>query len=120
MRFLAKLIITALAASVAAVLIPGIELSSGWTAFILAAVLAFLNGVVKPVLVLLTIPFTILTFGFFLLVINTAMVLLADKLIAEFNTDGFLSAFLFSLTLSVINWILEGMMGKEDNKDDDH
>lgn len=119
MRFLAKLIITALAASVAALFIPGIELESGWTAFILAAVLSFLNAVVKPVLVFLTIPFTLLTFGFFLLVINTAMVILADKLIDGFNSSSFLTAFLFSLTLSIINWILEGMMGKEDKKDED-
>jgi putative membrane protein len=73
-----------------------------------AVVLAVLNVFVKPVLVILTIPITIVTLGLFLLVINTLVILLADWLVPGFQVDGFWWALVFSILLSLINGIFGG------------
>jgi putative membrane protein len=91
----------------AAYILPGVSIDDFVTAVILALVLAVLNAVVRPILVLLTIPVTILTLGLFLLVINALIILLADSLLAGFDTSGFITALLFSLVLSVITAILD-------------
>lgn len=91
----------------AAYILPGVSIDGFVTAVILALVLAVLNAVVRPILVLLTIPVTILTLGLFLLVINALIILLADSLLAGFDTSGFITALLFSLVLSVITAILD-------------
>ena len=107
MGFILKLLLTGVAAMLAAYILPGVSIDSYVTAIILALVLAVLNAIVRPILVLLTIPVTILTLGLFLLVINALIILLADSLIAGFDTAGFLTALLFSLVLSVITAILD-------------
>jgi putative membrane protein len=73
---------------------------------IVAVVLALLRMTVKPLLIILTLPVTIVTFGLFLLVINAFIILLADSLIDGFNVSGFWIALLFSLILSVFESIL--------------
>jgi len=107
MGFILKLLLTGAAAMLTAYLLPGVSIDGYMTAIILALVLAVLNAVVRPILVLLTIPVTILTLGLFLLVINALIILLADSLIAGFDTDGFFTALLFSLVLSIITAILD-------------
>lgn len=107
MGFILKLLLTGVAAMLAAYILPGVSIDGYVTAIILALVLAVLNAIVRPILVLLTIPVTILTLGLFLLVINALIILLADSLIAGFGTSGFLTALLFSLVLSVITAILD-------------
>ncbi|WP_161890711.1 phage holin family protein [Pontibacter russatus] len=107
MGFILKLLLTGAAAMLAAYILPGVSIDGYMTAIILALVLAVLNAIVRPILVLLTIPVTILTLGLFLLVINALIILLADSLIAGFDTAGFLTALLFSLVLSVITAILD-------------
>ena len=78
-------------------------------AIIVAAVLALLDAVVKPVMVILTLPVTVLTMGLFLLVINACVILLASEIVPGFTVDGFWWALLFSIILSVINSILESI-----------
>ncbi len=109
MGFVIKLLLTGVAAMLAAYLLPGVSIDNFMSALILALVLAVLNAVVRPLLVLLTIPVTILTLGLFLLVINAIIILLADYLVAGFDVAGFLWALIFSLVLAVIAAILDAL-----------
>jgi putative membrane protein len=77
----------------------------------LAVVLAFLNAVVKPILTVLTIPITIFSLGLFLLVINAGIILMAQKLVNGFRVDGFLTALIFSVILSLSTGILNAVFG---------
>ncbi len=73
----------------------------------LAFVLSILNGFLKPILIILTIPATIISLGLFLFVINAGIILIADYFLTGFSVDGFWWALLFSLLLSVVTSILE-------------
>ena len=86
-----------------AYLLPGVTVKDYWTALIVALVLAIVNIVVKPILILFTIPITVITLGLFLLVINALMILLVDYFIDGFYVDGFWWALAFSVILSVFN-----------------
>jgi putative membrane protein len=106
MKFLIRLVLTGGIAFALAHFLPGIHIDTFWTAIIVALVLAFLNAIVKPILILLTLPITILTFGLFLFVINAVIILMAGSFIDGFSVDGFWWALLFSLLLSVITSLL--------------
>jgi len=110
-----KIIISSLAVLLTAYLLPGIHVDDYVVALLVAVVLALLNGFLKPVLILLTIPFTVFTLGLFLLVINAAIVMLAERFVSGFHVDGFWWALLFSIVLSVITSIMEGL-GKPRSK----
>jgi putative membrane protein len=103
MRWIAKLLANAIAVLLTAYLLPGVDIKDFLTAIVVAAVLALLNNFLKPILVILTIPVTIITLGLFLLVINAVIILLADDLIGGFTVDSFWWALLFSIILSIIN-----------------
>lgn len=107
MNILIRLLISALVAFGLSYLLPGIHIDSFVTALILALVLALLNILLKPIMVLLTLPITILTLGLFLLVINAAIIMLASKMVSGFKVDGFWWALLFSILLSVATSILQ-------------
>ncbi|MBE0663264.1 MAG: phage holin family protein [Bacteroidales bacterium] len=106
MNLLIRIIITSISAIVAAYILPGVHIADFSTAIILAVVLALLNSILKPILIILTIPITIFTFGLFLLVINAAMILLAEYFISGFSVENFWWALLFSIILSIISSIL--------------
>lgn len=106
MNFIFRLLIAALVAFGLSYLLPGIHIDSYVTALILALVLAVLNVFLKPIMVILTLPITIITFGLFLLVINAAIIMLASKMVSGFKVDGFWWALLFSILLSVATSIL--------------
>lgn len=108
MKLLGKIFLRAFAVIFSAYLLPGVHLESFVTAIIVAAVLGLLNLFVRPVFILFTIPFTIITFGLFLFVINAIIIKLADSLIDGFSVDGFFWAILFSLILSFVTTFLEG------------
>jgi putative membrane protein len=113
MNFLLRLLITAAVAYGLAKVLDGIEVTDFWTAFIFAVVLALLNVFVKPILIILTLPVTILTLGLFLFVINALVVLLASRLVDGFVVANFWWGLLFALLLSLINMFL----GRELDKD---
>jgi putative membrane protein len=113
MGFLIKLLLTAVAVYAAAWLLPGVEITNITTAIIVALVLALLNTFVKPILILLTIPVTILTLGLFLLVINILIIKLTDSLVGGFTVQGWWSALLFSLVVSLVTWILSGLVDRD-------
>lgn len=103
MKFIIRLLITAAVAyGLSMILSPHILIDSYVTALIFSLVLAFLNAIIKPVLVFLTLPITILTLGIFLLIINVLMVMLADRLVNGIHIQNFLWAFIFGILLSLI------------------
>jgi putative membrane protein len=111
MSFIVKIMISTLAVLITAWLLPGVEIdnNSFLTALIVAVVLSFLNTVVKPILIFLTIPITILTLGLFLIVINACLILFASRLVDGFHVRGFFWAFMFSLIVSLITSIFEAI-----------
>lgn len=115
MKFILRLLLSALAVVLLANILPGIHVETYWIAVLVALVLGLLNGLVKPLLVILTLPVTILTLGLFLLVINAIIILLAGSLVSGFTVDGFWWALLFSLLLSVLQSILFAFL-KDDSK----
>lgn len=106
MKLIFQLILTALVVLVLAEVLPGVGVQSFVTSLIVAVVLALLNMTVKPLLVFLTLPATLITFGLFLLVINAVIILLVDWLIPGFGVDGFWWALLFSLLLTITQSLL--------------
>ncbi len=107
MRLIINILITAVVVYFLAKLMsPHVAISSFQTAIIFAIVLAVLNFIVKPLLVILTLPLTIITLGLFLLVINVIIILLADKFVPGIRIESFLWAFVFGLILSVVSSML--------------
>jgi putative membrane protein len=105
-NLLIRLLLSAVGIVIAAALLKsGVHVENYGTAFIAAAVLALLNSTLRPILVILTIPVTVITLGLFLLVINALMVMLASALIDGFYVDNFWYALFFGLIVSVINSI---------------
>lgn len=106
MKLFLQWVIAALAIGVAAYFVPGVDVTfSG--ALIAAVVLGALNLFIRPILVVLTLPITVLTLGLFSLVINALLVLLASALVPGFSVSGFWTALLFALALAVINWVFQ-------------
>jgi len=101
--FIVRLILSALAVLICATVLPGAHVDGFLIAVVVAGVLAILNVLVKPILVILTIPITLITLGLFLLVINTILILLVDWLVPGFSVCCFWWALVFSVLLSIIN-----------------
>jgi putative membrane protein len=106
MNIVLRILISAIVAFALSYILSGVHIQSFITALILAIVLGLLNLFVKPILVILTLPITIFTFGLFLFVINALIILLAAKFVSGFQVDGFWWALLFSLLLSVLTSFL--------------
>lgn len=109
MRFLINLLVGGFAVFVSAYILPGVTVDSFLTAIIVALVLGIVNVLVEPILVLLTLPVTVLTLGLFLFVINALMILLVAAIVPGFKVNGFLTALIFSLVLSVVSWFLHAL-----------
>jgi|SRR3954447_3502719 putative membrane protein len=118
MQFLGKILVTAVAALIVSYLLPGVTINNSVTAIILAVVLALLNGFVKPILVLLTIPFTIVTLGLFLLVINIVIIKWASEIVRGFSVRDWWSALLFSLLLSLVTALIDSLIGANKKQSD--
>ena len=101
--FLLKILITTVNAFILAHILPGIHIQDIFTALIVAILLAILDATVKPLLIILTLPVSILTLGLFLFVINAFIILVAGYFIDGFTVDGFWYAVLFSILLSFFN-----------------
>jgi putative membrane protein len=103
MNLIIRFLLNGLAVVLTAYLLPGVSVEDYWTALIVALVLSIANVIVKPILIILTIPITVVTLGLFLLVINALIILMVDYLVDGFFVDGFWWALLFSLILSLFN-----------------
>ncbi len=113
MKRLLKIVLSALAVLILAKILPGVGIDSYLSAVIVAVVLALLNAILKPILILFTLPVTVMTLGLFLLVINAAIILLADQFIAGFTVNGWLWAIVFSVLLSIFQSILYSVLKKD-------
>lgn len=113
MNLIIRVLLTAIAVVLLAKLLPGVAVEGFASAIVVAIVIGLLNVFVKPILVILTLPITVVTLGLFLLVINAGIILLADNFIDGFTVTGFWVALLFSLLLSLLQSILFSVL-KED------
>lgn len=110
MKFLLKLLVSSLAVFFGAyILHNGVYLDGFPTAILVALLIGFLNAFLKPILIILTIPITLITFGLFLLVINAVIIMLADYALTGFSVDSFTTALLYSIIVSIITWLLEAI-----------
>jgi putative membrane protein len=118
MNFIVRILISTFAVLATSYLLPEsmVHVDGFVTALVVALVLAFLNSVVKPVFIILTIPVTVATLGIFLLVINAIIIKLADYFIDGFKVHGFWSALIFSIVLTIINSIFNSMKRRDEER----
>ncbi|WP_375578066.1 phage holin family protein [Marivirga tractuosa] len=114
MNFLIKLLLSSLAVIVASYILPGVHVEGFFDALVVSLFLALFSATLKPLLVILTIPVTVFTLGFFLLVINALMIMLADYLVDGFYVEGFWWALLFGIILAIVNGIFESVSKKSE------
>jgi putative membrane protein len=113
-QFLLHWAITALALWLASLLFKGLKVTDTKSLVVSALLLGFANAVVKPLLILLTLPLTLVTFGFFLLVINALMILLVARLVKGFRVSGFWTAFFASIFISLLSIAIGAMVSSGD------
>lgn len=116
MKTLINIFFTTVFVLLLANLLPGVAVTGWASALLVALVLGLLNIFVKPVLVILTLPATIITLGLFLLVINAVIILLCSELVPGFYVKGFWWAMLFSLILSFCQSLVSGMADNRGNR----
>ena len=106
MKLLLRLLITAVLVLIIANYMGGVAVDGVQAAVIVALVLGVLNVLLKPILIFFTLPITLVTLGLFLLAINAIIIMICDKLVDGFKVDGFLTALLFSIILSISQSIM--------------
>jgi putative membrane protein len=106
MGFLIRVLINALAIYVATALVSGIRVSSTGTLLLAALMLAVVNAAVRPVMIILTLPLTVITLGVFLLVLNAVCLWLVTVIVPGMEVQSFGSALLGALIISVVSWLL--------------
>lgn len=109
--FMIRWLIVALGLWVAEQILPGIQIDGVPTLLLAAALLGFVNAVVRPLVVLLTLPITLVTLGFFLLVVNGLMLALVAWLLPKVHVAGFGDAFLGALIVSITGWAAAALVG---------
>lgn len=109
--FLIRLFVTALALGIASAIVPGLTITGFWTLLGAAFLLGLANAVIRPILIILTLPITLLTLGLFLWVINAAMLGLVAAMMDGFAISGFFSALLASLVVSLVSWMASWYVG---------
>jgi putative membrane protein len=110
--FIAHLLVSAALLIVVANVVSGVKVESFGAAFVGALVLGLVNALVKPLMVLLTLPLTVVTFGFFLLVINALMLQLAAAFVSGVEVEGFLPALIGSLLLTILNLLVDFVLAR--------
>lgn len=113
LRSIIKMLLTAMAVVILANILPGIEVANYASAVIVAVVIALLRIFVKPILIILTLPITILTFGIFILFINAIIILITAYLVKSFYVSSIWWALLFSLLLSLFQSLLFSLLPEE-------
>lgn len=109
--FLVRLGINALGLWLASQIVPGMEISTGGTLLAAALLLGIVNAIVRPLAILFTLPFTVVTLGLFLLVVNAAMLGLVAWLLKDFHLSGFAAALLGSMVVSLTGWLSSFYIG---------
>jgi len=112
MKLLFRILITSVLVLIISHLMRGVHVANFTTALFVAIVLGLLNIFIKPVLVILTLPMTVLTLGLFLLIINALIILFCDAIVGGFSVDSFFTALLFSIILSVSQSLMYSLFGE--------
>ena len=110
MGFIIRIIVYTLALLLAAHVVPGIRLEGFTSALVAGLLLGIVNAVVRPILVVLTFPITLVTLGLFLLVLNAFCLWLVSAFVSGFHVTGFWPAFWGALLVSVVSWILTALI----------
>lgn len=110
---LLRIVIVAIGLWVASKLVPGVEIADAWSLVWAALLLGIVNAVVRPVVILLTLPLTILTLGLFLLVINAATLSLVAWMLAGMTVAGFWSAVFGAIVVSITGWLASAFIGDQ-------
>jgi len=110
MSFLLQWLVSGLAIIITAYILPGVKVEGFFAALVTALILGLINAVIRPVLILLTLPLNILTLGLFTLVINALLIMLAAAIVPGFFVQGFWWALLFGLVLAIVNFALGGIV----------
>lgn len=113
MRLIVNVLITALLVFLLANFLPGVHVDGFASSIWVVIVLSLLNFIVKPILKLISLPITIISLGLFLFVINALIVWMCSGLVSGFSIDGFWSALLFSLVLSIVQSIVGGLLSND-------
>lgn len=103
MNLLIRFLLSGVAVMLTAYLLQGVHVTDYWAALLVAALVSFSNLFIRPVLIILTIPITLISLGLFLLIINALIILGVDYFVEDFHVDGFWWALGFSLILSLFN-----------------
>ena len=110
MRFLMRLALNGIAIVIAAWFVPGVHVTGFAPALIAGVLLGFVNAIVRPLLLILTFPFTLLTLGLFIFIVNAICFGLTAAMVPGFNLDGFLAAFLGALVVTIVSWLLSAFL----------
>lgn len=113
MKFIIRLIVSALAFAAAEAIVPGIRIDGFGTLIIAALIWGVVNAVLKPILVVLTLPVTIVTLGLFILIINAALFGLTAWLLPGFHVDGLGAAILGWIIVSLVSWVASKILGDD-------
>ncbi len=107
--FLTRTIVLTLATIIAIKLLPGVRIEGGsvWVAIMTALVISLLDNFLRPILIFITLPFTVLTMGLFIFIINAIIIELTASIVGPFQVDSFGYALLFSLIITALNYLLE-------------
>lgn len=111
--FIVRTLVTAAGLWIAAAIVPSMEFSTGWTLLGAALLLGIVNAFVRPVVIFLTLPITIVSLGIFLLVINAAMIGLVAAMLGGFTVGGFLPAVFASIIVGLVSWLASSFIGSK-------
>ena len=112
MRFIVRALIAALGLWLASRIVPGVDAPGGWTSLLVAAVLlGVVNAIVRPLVVVLTLPLTVVSLGLFLLVVNAAMLGLVGLMLKGFVVDGLWAGIFGSIVIGVVSWLGHLLVG---------
>ncbi len=109
MILLLRWAISALSVYAAAFIVPGVRIANTWTAFVAALVIGLINALIRPLLILLTLPVNILTLGLFTLVINALLFWFASSIVKGFDVANFTAAFFGALVYWLVSWFVNGL-----------
>lgn len=112
MRLLLRWLVSALTLMLVAYYIPGITVASFYTALVAAIILGLVNALIRPLVVILTLPVNIVTLGLFTFVVNALMFWLASSVVKGFGVTGFMAAFWGALVMWLVSWIVNGLLEK--------
>jgi len=113
MRFLVRLVVNAAAVFLAANLVPGIAVTGFGVALLAGLLLGLVNAVIKPILIVLTLPFTIVTLGLFIFVVNAVCLGLVAWLVPGFTISGFWAALFGAIVISLVSWLLHAVVSDD-------